>query len=157
MSTFDDQTDFSFLSIAETASVKTGKRSPGRNIEIGNQTFTLGYARGPLSAEQRAKISRATRGKTISAETRAKTSQSLQGNTNGAGNRGKTISAETRAKISRAMQGRSAYNCRQIMTPYGIFPSQKKAAQALTNGSVTIIAYRRKTQSQDYYYIEQTK
>jgi hypothetical protein len=52
MSTFDDQTDFSFLSVVEDSpkSAKTGK---SRSVDIGGQTITLSRR---LSAETYARI-----------------------------------------------------------------------------------------------------
>jgi hypothetical protein len=120
MSTFDDQTDFSFLSVAQDEPVKAQKGKP-RSVKMGNSIVTITVKRvvsdetrakqraaklGRIfrhSAESKAKIAAANKnrvystGQKHSAETRAKMSAS---------HKGRIISAETRAKMSAAAKGR---------------------------------------------------
>jgi len=93
----------------------------------------------PLSAERRAKISAALKGRPLrprSAETRAKMSAALKG---------RPRSAETRAAIGAA-------SAKPIHTPLGIFASRNLAAQAY-NCDGSLIHYRLKKFPKDYYYI----
>jgi hypothetical protein len=151
MSTFDDQTDFSFLSVVEDSpkSAKTGK---SRSVDIGNTRVEIGVSRRGC-ASTRVNYEH-------SAETRAKI---------GAGNRGKAKptlrkprSAETRAKISAAKQGqpprsaemRAIYSLaksRPVQTPQGVYASAKAAGVAYGVAGGTIGNWMKRYPNQYYY------
>ena len=130
-------------------------------------------------AETRAKISAATKGKTISAETRAKLS---------AANKGKTISAETLAKRRAAYKNRTPEQqaeisakklaahknrtpeqqaetlakrqatrhllglTRRVMTPHGAYPSVTAVAKAENKTDQTVRTWIKKY-PKHYYYL----
>ena len=71
-----------------------------------NRAAKLGRKRGPMSQEQKAKISATKMGHEVSDEARANLREAAKGNTSGAGNKGHKHTAETKAKRSAALKGK---------------------------------------------------
>lgn len=146
MSTFDEQTDFSFLNISvKDADVQPAKPKQPNGCgvtTIGNNLVTVSLTK-TNSVETRAKISASKKGKRMSQESIDKMAQSKKGGQSpmkgrthseearalmserhsGGPKVGHAVSAETRAKIS-------AINSKPVMTPNGVYPSIKAVAEA---------------------------
>ena len=108
-----------------------------------------------LSEETRLSISKGSKGKNkkpMSAEHKAKLSKA---------NAGKSPTEETRLKLSSAMKGKSnLHSMKQCITPFGIFPSLKSAAEELNkiksyNNGYTFLCRKMKENQPEYRYISQ--
>jgi hypothetical protein len=135
MSTFDDQTDFSFLSIAETAPVKQAPSSKVRSVDIGGQVITLGYSRRGCTGQPR------------SAETKAKI-----GAANSLRLKGRTYTPEPGRGLKISLG-----KARPVVTPLGHFRLAREAAVAHGVDVVTIYRYILKYPLQYYYKDKQAK
>ena len=144
MSTFDEQTDFSFLGISVDEPVKQARSKQPSHVDIGGHTISIGLTHNrTLSAEARAKLSAAKTGRTIgpmSAETRAKI---------GAANRGKIRDLPVVRPPDIGLRI-SLGKAQPIATPLGHFRRAREAAQAHDIDVVTI--YRRILKYPNQYY-----
>jgi hypothetical protein len=128
---FDEQTDFSFMSLEEPAPVAVTANTPKKSRSVQTGNITVGFVTS-YSTEARAKISAAKTGSKLSDAHKAKISATKTGS---------KLSIETKAKISKAFTGRkhphsakskasiSLSLSKQIMTPAGIFGSRKEATE----------------------------
>jgi len=138
MSVFDEQTDFSFLNVADAKSSVASKAKKDRSVQIGDVTIgvTLTFVR---TAEQKAKMSAAKKGKPgviHTAITKAKI---------GAARKGHIKSADTIEKMRQVALGRKQSSTtvakrvakvqRPLMTPNGVFPSREAACEFYNCGT----------------------
>jgi|694.fasta_scaffold152334_3 hypothetical protein len=129
---FDEQTDFSFLNVSEQKSSKDRKDRKDRSVQLGDVRIDiqLTYIR---TDEQKAKIGASRKGKPghpHTAESKAKIS---------AGNKGKKQPREAveamrirltgKKQSEQTVQKRIKKVLRPLMTPNGVFPSRKAAAE----------------------------
>jgi len=88
-----------------------------------------------------------------SPETRAKMSASLKGRE--VWNKGVPATETRKENISRAKTGKAnPKKCKPIMTPHGVFPSQKAVAEAAGVSCVTVWNWMKRWPDQ-YYYIKE--
>lgn len=83
---------------------KMGEAAKGRKPSEKSRNALLAYARGPRTAEHRAKISAANKGRKMSPEAIAKMAEANRGRPSW--NKGRQWSEETKAKMSAAKQGK---------------------------------------------------
>ena len=136
MNTFDEQTDFSFVAIAEQKCPEVSKprnRNTGHPVQIGKQSVqvkvvvpNMGKWNKGLkhSAEHRAKLRTTRLGKKL-------TGQALENVRLGHLKRDTTFSKEHRSKLSLAAKSRPSNkpNSKTVVTPKGIFNSAVEAAE----------------------------
>jgi len=148
---FDEQTDFSFLSLEESAPVAV---TPKKSRSVQTDKITIGVSLvGAFSDETRAKIRAARTGTVRSAETKSKMSASLSG---------RVFTEEGKANLSEARKawwatkGRNITFSRpaqqSISTPAGIF-SSRTAASKHYGVSNTMVSRWVKSNPQQFYYI----
>jgi hypothetical protein len=163
MSTFDDQTDFSFLNVAEQKSSEVSKprnRNTGRTVQIGNQSVQVKvvvpnmgkWNKGQKhSIEHRAKLRDTRLGRKL-------TGQALDNVRLGNLKRDTARSAECKAKISLANKGGTGGkgNSKEVMTPRGRFASAKLAAEfyGCSDKVMRSNMCRTDERGQGFYYIE---
>ena len=159
MSTFDEQTDFSFLALGSSEPA-TAKKSKGKIVYGVSMTRTHTYTH---TAEARANMSIDRKGKIFDDEYRAKLA---------AAQTGTTKSAETRAKMAAAKLGKDrgpefkakmkqiqqdlADKLPKIMTPNGVFKSAKAIAEVAGVTRQTVFRWIAKY-PEHYYYIKESK
>lgn len=148
---FDEQTDFSFLALEESAPVSV---SPKKSRSVQTDKISIGLSLVcAFSDETRAKISAARTGTVRSADTKSKMSVSLSG---------KVRSAETKANLSEARKLWWATKARNltfnrpnqqsISTPEGIFSSRTLASKHYGVSNTTVSRWV-KSNPQHFYYI----
>jgi len=162
MGTFDEQTDFSFLSLQEPAPVAvTPKKS--RSVQIGQSTVTIRWTH---SDEFKAKMSKTHKGKSKSEEQKAKASASLklQKATPEAkaamskARKGKKMPESAKAKLSALALGRKlseeqkARYRKPMMTPAGVLSSRNEALAFFGINPDTMARWLRQ-HPQHFYYI----
>lgn len=145
MSTFDEQTDFSFLGISVEEPVKTVK-SP-KNWGTESMSITL---QRNVSEETRNKLRNRSNhgqghtGKKHSEQARAKMSAKAKI---------RVSSEASNAKRRATLLGRSRPdNCKPMMTPNGVYPSMKAVVAASGKAEITIRKWMKKW-PKHYYYI----
>ena len=189
---FDEQTDFSFFTLEEAPpvavtpnkdrSVKIGETAIGINI---GYVYKRQYDGSPFTAEHRANISKAQKGKKHSAEHIAKAVEANTGKKRSIesckniskGRTGIKMGDEQKANISKALKGKKhsaehiakrvasyaersrertangmvRHNSKSIMTPAGLFTTQRKAAKFFTVSDHTIRQWKTECPEQFYY------
>ena len=131
---FDEQTDFSFLSLEESAPVAvTPKKS--RSVQIGKTNIGIKLT-FTFSDKHRANMSKAQTGKKDSPETVAKRAASMR--------------VHWREKIANGYD--APHKQKSVMTPAGVFSSRREAAKFF-NVSGPAIGFWMTECPQQFYYI----
>ena len=158
MNTFDEQTDFSFLAIAEQKCPVVAKKkvsaTPRSSTVSVTYTFDRSYQK---TAEYRQQMSNTQKGREVpwhkgvplSDKHKASLSKAMKGKT--AHNKGVKFSEVASKRISEANPHR-----RQVMTPDGVFPSMRAAQRHYNVASSTMHSWMCMKSKPEFYYIEET-
>ena len=143
---FDEQTDFSFLALEESAPAPAPARTPvavpvkkSRSVQVGNVCIDV-RLQTQHSEEAKAKISAGNSGRKVSEETKAKL---------------RTLKLEQAKPTSKrvALPGSGRQYKTSVMTPAGLFATKAEAAKHYQLHPRTILIRTRKFPT-EFYYVE---